>query len=73
MISDCQALEPLSKTDPDIDLEQRRWTLKTSWDLILSLKDIEIQDPRLTWAVQKSQNMNGEATSRSTEKINFSP
>lgn len=41
MISDCQALEPLSKADPDIDLEQRRWTLQTLWDLILSLKDIE--------------------------------
>lgn len=41
MISDYQALEPLSKADPDIDLEQSRWTLQTLWDLILSLKNIE--------------------------------
>lgn len=41
MISDYQALEPLSKADSDIDLEQSRWTLQTLWDLYLTLKNIE--------------------------------
>lgn len=58
MISDCQTLEPLfHRVDLDKDLWKRRWTLQKLWQIILSLKNIETEDPRLTWVGQKAQNM----------------